>query len=372
MNRQRLTLPGARQRSRVIRVELRVQGAPLVRRELLGARVGGLADRLERGAGAVADAGRARRARARASARAPCGGARTPCWTSARSAGSGAGPRRVRPTSTESTFGTGWKTVRETGRSTRTSQASWASTRRDAVGRACPARAANRSPTSFCTIATQRRDAGQLGDRAQDHASRRRRRAGWRRPWSGAGSSAARSSLTASARCSVVLAMRVERVAQRGLERAVELDDVDVRDALGEVLGEHAEAAADLEHDVVRRRAPRRARSRRGCSSRSGSSGRGRASGGCRTPSSAAGSAGRGARSPAEQARAVGVHRRLELARSRSRGARRRSARCGRRRRAGCAPCAPPAGVRYGASVSTRMRSSGARSAANASSRAFG
>ena len=51
-----------------------------------------------------------------------------PCCTSARSAGSGAGPRRVRPTSTESTFGTGWKTVRETGRRTRTSQASWAST----------------------------------------------------------------------------------------------------------------------------------------------------------------------------------------------------------------------------------------------------
>ena len=51
-----------------------------------------------------------------------------PCWTSARSAGSGAGPRRVSPTRTESTFGTGWKTVRDTGRSTRTSQASWAST----------------------------------------------------------------------------------------------------------------------------------------------------------------------------------------------------------------------------------------------------
>ena len=39
---------------------------------------------------------------------------------------------------------------------------------------------------------------------------------------------------------------------QRGLERAVELDDVDVGDALREVLAQHAEAAADLEHDVVR------------------------------------------------------------------------------------------------------------------------
>ena len=35
------------------------------------------------------------------------------------------------------------------------------------------------------------------------------------------------------------------------LERAVELDGVDVRDPLGEVVGEDAEARADLEHDVV-------------------------------------------------------------------------------------------------------------------------
>ena len=54
--------------------------------------------------------------------------------------------------------------------------------------------------------------------------------------------------------------VRVERVAQRGLERAVDLDDVDVARALGEVLGEHAEAAADLEHDVVGAERPRRAR----------------------------------------------------------------------------------------------------------------
>ena len=45
--------------------------------------------------------------------------------------------------------------------------------------------------------------------------------------------------------------MRVERVAQRRLEPAIELDDVHVRRALGEVLAEHAEAAADLQHDVV-------------------------------------------------------------------------------------------------------------------------
>src|SRR5918997_6089809 len=51
-----------------------------------------------------------------------------PWDTSARSAGAGAGPRRVRPTRTESTFGTGWNTVRDTGRRTFTSAASWAST----------------------------------------------------------------------------------------------------------------------------------------------------------------------------------------------------------------------------------------------------
>ena len=42
-----------------------------------------------------------------------------------------------------------------------------------------------------------------------------------------------------------------ERVAQRRLERAVDLDDVHERRSGGEVLGEHAQAAADLEHDVV-------------------------------------------------------------------------------------------------------------------------
>ena len=43
----------------------------------------------------------------------------------------------------------------------------------------------------------------------------------------------------------------VERVLERRDERAVELDDVHVRAARGEVLAEDAEAAADLQHDVV-------------------------------------------------------------------------------------------------------------------------
>ena len=51
-----------------------------------------------------------------------------------------------------------------------------------------------------------------------------------------------------------------ERVLERGHERAVELDDVDVGGVRGQVLAEHAQAAADLEHDVVGARAPRRAR----------------------------------------------------------------------------------------------------------------
>jgi hypothetical protein len=45
--------------------------------------------------------------------------------------------------------------------------------------------------------------------------------------------------------------VRRERVLQRRHQRSVELDDVDVRGVLGEVLAEDAEAAADLEHDVV-------------------------------------------------------------------------------------------------------------------------
>jgi hypothetical protein len=55
--------------------------------------------------------------------------------------------------STESTRGTGWKTVRDTGRSTRTSHASCASTLGTPYA-GVAGRAAKRSPTSFWTIAT--------------------------------------------------------------------------------------------------------------------------------------------------------------------------------------------------------------------------
>ena len=41
-----------------------------------------------------------------------------------------------------------------------------------------------------------------------------------------------------------------EGVLERGHERAVELDDMDVGRVGGQVLAQHAQAAADLEHDV--------------------------------------------------------------------------------------------------------------------------
>ncbi len=45
--------------------------------------------------------------------------------------------------------------------------------------------------------------------------------------------------------------MRVDGVTQRLAQMLVELDHVHVRDPLGEVLGEHAQAAADLQHDIL-------------------------------------------------------------------------------------------------------------------------
>ncbi len=152
---------------------------------------------------------------------------------------------------------------------------------------------------------------------------------------------------------------RVDGVAQRRLERAVELDDVDVRDARREVLREHAEAAADLEHDVVGLEPrlaldhaedvgvdeevlaevalgphaevahPAQARLRR------------RARG--VTVRRVTGSARRIRPAHHAAARRRCARRAARAPRTRSRAARRRSAPCGRRTRAGCAPCARPA-----------------------------
>ena len=115
-----------------------------------------------------------------------------------------------------------------------------------------PGAAAKRSPTSFCTIATQRVTAGS--------SSIVRRIALAAIPYGrlattfvGGGSSAARSSAIASARCSVALASGSSASRSAGSSAAVDLDDVHVRDARREVLREHAEPAADLQHDVVGR-----------------------------------------------------------------------------------------------------------------------
>ena len=62
----------------------------------------------------------------------------------------------------------------------------------------------------------------------------------------GGGSSAARSRRSASPQWTSVRGMPVEV----RLEPAVDLDRVDVRDALGEEARQHAEPGPDLEHDV--------------------------------------------------------------------------------------------------------------------------
>ena len=45
---------------------------------------------------------------------------------------------------------------------------------------------------------------------------------------------------------------RVQRVPERGLERGVDLHHVEVPDTRGQVLREHSQPAAHLEHHVVR------------------------------------------------------------------------------------------------------------------------
>ena len=234
-SRQRLTLPGREARS-LTRSAL-AQRAPVARARASRRARRRVAERLERGARARRGCPARRRARARASAASALRRWAKPRWTSARSAGSAAPGRGARrPTSTESTFGTGWNTVRGTGRRTRTSHASWASTDGDAVGATCPARAASRSPTSRCTIATQRVDVGQLLDRAQDHG--RRDAVGQVRDDLGRRRVERREvelDRVGEVQRGVRRAGRARRAA-RGSSAAVELDDVDVRDALGEVL----------------------------------------------------------------------------------------------------------------------------------------
>ena len=207
----------------------------------------GRPERLERGADRVAVAALERDA----SARAPCGGARSPAGRARAAARArGAGPVRSRRTSTESTLGTGKNTFRETGRITFTSHASWASTRRDPVG----GRARARGEALADLLLHHRHPRGDLGqqlDRAQDHRrgdavgqvgdDLRRRRV-----------ERGEVELDRVGEVQRDVRVRVERVAQRRPRAARSSSTTWTwRGALGEVLGEHAEAAADLEHDVV-------------------------------------------------------------------------------------------------------------------------
>ena len=90
-----------------------------------------------------------------------------------------------------------------------------------------PARAANRSPTSFCTIATQLVTPGSSATvrRITVAATPYGRLA---TTFVGARLERGEVELDRVGEVQRRVGVRVERVAQRGLERAVELDDVDV------------------------------------------------------------------------------------------------------------------------------------------------
>ena len=160
---------------------------------------------------------------------------------------------RRKATSAESTFGGGRKTVRETGWKPVRRAASWTST--------------ETAPYAFVEGVGEEA----VGDLAlHHHTPAARRRAGRSRlsatigvatlygrlatSFVGGGSSAARSSASASPQWRSTFG-RPASSRELRLERAVELDGVDVAGAVGEVAREDAEAGADLEHDVVRARA---------------------------------------------------------------------------------------------------------------------
>ena len=134
---------------------------------------------------------------------------------------------------------------------------SWASTRGGAVGLRPPGAAASRSPTSRWTIATQSVRRRQLLDRLEQHGGRHavgqvRHDLARRRVERG------QVELHRVGQVQVDVAERPERVAQRRLERAVDLDDVQVADARRQVLGEHARARRPPRAPRRRRRARRR------------------------------------------------------------------------------------------------------------------
>ena len=111
--------------SALTRLQPLVERAELLGREPLRPLVGRVADLDERRADALAALVAGRELSERASALRRWA---KPSCTSARSAGRAARGGADEHEQTESTFGTGWKTVRATGRCTRTSQESWART----------------------------------------------------------------------------------------------------------------------------------------------------------------------------------------------------------------------------------------------------
>ena len=138
---------------------------------------------------------------------------------------------RRNATSAESTFGRGRNTVRETGWKPVRSAASW--TRTETAPYAFVLGSAKkRSATSRCTITHQSSTLGRPS-RLSTTSGVATLYGRFATSFAGAGSSAARSRRSASPKWSSTFVRR--ELAEVRLERAVELDGVDVRDALGEV-----------------------------------------------------------------------------------------------------------------------------------------
>ena len=143
---------------------------------------------------------------------------------------SGSGSRR-NATSAESTFGGGWKTVRETGWKPVRDAASWTSTE-TAPYAFVDGAAKKRSATSRCTITHQRSTVGRPS-RLSATIGVATLYGRFATSFVGGGSSAARSRLERVAPVERDVRRCCERAELR-LEATVELDGVDVRAPLGE------------------------------------------------------------------------------------------------------------------------------------------
>ena len=220
----------------------------------LGALVGRVAQ-LARARRAPRSRTRARRSRARASARAPCAGARTRRARARGPPAAAAGPVRRSTSSAESTCGAGRKTVRETGRASFDVAGELHQHGRHPVGLRAGRRGEPVGDLALHHHAPERRPPA--APRSSSGApARRRRRAGSRRPSSGAGRAPrGRGPSRRRSRASRP-AHRASASSSTGSSRASVSTTCRCADARREVGAQDAEPAADLEHDVVRRRAP--------------------------------------------------------------------------------------------------------------------